>query len=329
MSDGGLQILDGTHLKAVDLALPAADHGANLTGARILDIAHSRLSSSLFGLSIPQTLNVSALSRIGVTDTDAFRSTEHGAEKAAQILRDYVTAITDELRDNPIVISVLDGSTLHLLLEDEDDFAMLAENLFTDLDVEDKGKIRKTEIRNALEQMGVEMGVPPFSEFPLLNDLLVKHGADGEEELGQAQFAQLLQSVLQDVEQELSKKNIISIQKIQVVNGFKLRQVLTKEEELSSIVEKVLQEKPEAKDGLGSVEILRSFLEKNAKDLGLPLIEVDEAVALLYDDVFADVVAKEKEGVELEKEELEKLLKEILDKFAEQLESNPLYQEFA
>ena len=65
--------------------------------------------------------------------------------------------------DNPLVVSVLDGSTLRLLLEDEDDFAMLAENLFTDLDVEDKGKISKSEIRNALVQMGVEMGVPPFS----------------------------------------------------------------------------------------------------------------------------------------------------------------------
>lgn len=65
--------------------------------------------------------------------------------------------------DNPIVISILDGSTLRLLFEDEDDFAMLAENLFTDLDVEDKGKISKSQIRSALVQMGVDMGVPPFS----------------------------------------------------------------------------------------------------------------------------------------------------------------------
>lgn len=64
---------------------------------------------------------------------------------------------------DPLVVSILDGNTLRLFLEDEDDFAMLAENLFTDLDVEDKGKLRKSEIRNALVQMGVEMGVPPFS----------------------------------------------------------------------------------------------------------------------------------------------------------------------
>lgn len=76
--------------------------------------------------------------------------------------------------DDPLVVSVLDGNTLRLFLEDEDDFAMLAENLFTDLDTEDKGKIRKSEIRNALVHMGVDMGVPPFSgllDFNIFNAL--------------------------------------------------------------------------------------------------------------------------------------------------------------
>lgn len=50
-----------------------------------------------------------------------------------------------------------------MFLDDEDDFAMIAEDLFTDLDAEDKGKISKNEIRNALVHMGVEMGVPSFS----------------------------------------------------------------------------------------------------------------------------------------------------------------------
>jgi len=54
---------------------------------------------------------------------------------------------------------------------------------------------------------------------------LKKHGADGEEELGQAQFAQLLQSVIQDLEVELSKKNFVFIQNIQIINGSKIRQV--------------------------------------------------------------------------------------------------------
>lgn len=40
---------------------------------------------------------------------------------------------------------------------------MLAEDLFTDLDYEDKGKICKSKIQNALLHMGVQMGVPPVS----------------------------------------------------------------------------------------------------------------------------------------------------------------------
>lgn len=67
--------------------------------------------------------------------------------------------------DTPIVVSILDGTMLKMFLEDEDDFAMLAENLFTDLDEEDKGKLCKSEIRKALVHMGVEMGVPPLSGF--------------------------------------------------------------------------------------------------------------------------------------------------------------------
>lgn len=65
--------------------------------------------------------------------------------------------------DDPLVVSILNGSTLRLYLEDEDDFALLAESLFTDLDVEDKGKIMKKEIQAALDHMGVEMGIPPPS----------------------------------------------------------------------------------------------------------------------------------------------------------------------
>ncbi|KAI4334832.1 hypothetical protein L6164_013541 [Bauhinia variegata] len=65
--------------------------------------------------------------------------------------------------NDPLVVTFLDGSTLRLFLKDEDDFAMLAQNLFPNFDFEDKGKISKSEMRNALVQMGVEMGVPPFS----------------------------------------------------------------------------------------------------------------------------------------------------------------------
>ncbi|KAL5082016.1 hypothetical protein RYX36_010437 [Vicia faba] len=194
------------------------------------------------------------LRSIAAISDDSFFSPENEYQplQASQFLNQYIAAIADELKGSPLVVSVLDGSTLRLLFEDEDDFAMLAENLFTELDVEDKGKISKSEIRNALVQMGVDMEVPPFSEYPQLNNLLSKHGADGEEELGQAQFAQLLQFVLQDLEVELSKKNFVFVQNIQIINGSKIRQLLANEKELNSFIEKASQEKLNAKDGLGS-----------------------------------------------------------------------------
>ncbi|KAJ7973480.1 Calcium-binding EF hand family protein [Quillaja saponaria] len=332
MSDGALTVVDGIQLRAVDLSLPESE--ISLTGAQILDLADSKASSSLYGLPLPENLKASALSRIGTEDVVAFRRKEFSTEEASEKLRDYVNAIADELKgsclqifyvDDPLVVSVLDGHTLKLFLEDEDDFAMLAENLFTDLDTEDTGKISKNEIRNALVNMGAEMGVPPFSEFPQLNDILRKQGAEGEEELGQAQFAQLLQAVVQELAEALARKHVVFIQNIKIINGSELRKLLADEKELNSIGEKILQEKQSARDGLGNLEIIRSFLERNAKELGLPVPEANEVVVLLYDDIFAAI--KEKDDAKLEKNEVGKLTKEILEKFAEQLQSNPVYHD--
>ncbi|KAF2298447.1 hypothetical protein GH714_023604 [Hevea brasiliensis] len=288
MSEGGMTVLDGTHLRSLQVSLPDSD--VTLTGAQVLDFAESKASDSLFGLSLPQCLKSSALHRVNVDDDISFRRSELTREAATSKLNDYLTAIADELKDNPLVVSILDGNTLRLFLEDEDDFAMLAENIFTDLDTKDKGKISKGELRNALVHMGVEMGIPPFEEFPLLNDILKKHGAEGEEELGQSQFAELLQPILQEVADSLAQKHVAFIHNIKIVNGSKLRK------------------------GLPGTK---------GKELGLPPSEANEAVILLYDAVFADVesgkCAAESEDV------FRDLVKEILEKFAEQLEANPVY----
>ena len=63
-------------------------------------------------------------------------------------------------------------------------------------------------------------------EYPLLNSILEKHGAEGEEELGQGQFALLLQNVLQELAEALAEKHTVLIQNIKIVNGYKLRKVV-------------------------------------------------------------------------------------------------------
>ena len=53
-----------------------------------------------------------------------------------------------------------------------------------------------------------------------------KHGAEGEEELGQAQFTELLRQVLQDIVDALADKHIIIIPNIKIIDGSKLRMVI-------------------------------------------------------------------------------------------------------
>ncbi|KAF4360401.1 hypothetical protein F8388_002727 [Cannabis sativa] len=320
MSDGPLTVLDGTHLQPLNLTLPPS-----LTGAQLLDLADSTASASLFGLTLPQTLKSSALQRINLRNDDVFLRTELTPEQASHTIKLYIDAIADELKDNPIVAAILDGKSIRLFLEDEDDFAMIAENIFTDLDAEDKGKICKSEVQSALVQMGVEMGVPPKSEFPLLNSILKKHGAEGEEELGQGQFALLLQNVLQELAEVLAEKPIILIQNIKIANGSNLRKLLADEKQVNYVVEKIEEEKNGAKQSSGIVELLRSFVEKNGSDMGIPPpSEANEAVTLLYDSVFADM-ENNKTASEVDRDGLFNLVKEILEEFADLLEANPVY----
>ncbi|KAE8678572.1 GDP-mannose 3,5-epimerase 1-like [Hibiscus syriacus] len=329
MSETGLTVLDGTHLRSLNPSLPELNDA--ITGSQLLEIADSKASTSLFGLSLPQNLKASALSRVidetfdDHDDDVTFRKAELKKDKASKFLSDYISAIANEMKDDPLVVSILDGNTLKMFLEDEDDYAMLAENLFTDMDIEDKGKICKSEIRNALVHMGVEMGVPPFSEFPLLNEILKKYGAEGEEELGQAQFAELLQPILQETADALSEKHVVVIHNIKVVNGSELRKVLADEKQFNDVSERVLLETESEKDGLRKTKLIRSFLEKHGKDFGLPPSESNEAVVLLYDAVFSEI--ENEKSVTRADNEFRELVKDILEKFAEQLEANPVFRD--
>lgn len=59
-----------------------------------------------------------------------------------------------------------------------------------------------------------------------------KHGAEGEEELGQAQFAEVLQPILKELSGALAEKPVAIIQNINVANGSKLKQVLNSQKSL-------------------------------------------------------------------------------------------------
>lgn len=65
-----------------------------------------------------------------------------------------------------------------------------------------------------------------WAELHLLSDILKKHGAEGEEEVGQAQFAEVLQSVLHELADTLAEKRIVVTHNVKVFNGSKIRKVI-------------------------------------------------------------------------------------------------------
>lgn len=99
-----------------------------------------------------------------------------------------------------------------------------------------------------------------------------------------------------------------------------IMQLLGDNQQLNNVVKKILQEKCSAKDESGNTKLIRDFLEKNGKDLGLPTAESNQ---FIYEEVFFPV-AHDKNNKELEKDELGTLVKEVLEKFADKLEANPM-----
>lgn len=95
MADGGLTVLDGTQLRSVDYSLQEPD--GTITGDRVLKLAESIASSSLFGLTLPESLKSSALSRLNVDDV-SFRRTELRIDQASAKIKDFISAIADELQ---------------------------------------------------------------------------------------------------------------------------------------------------------------------------------------------------------------------------------------
>ncbi|KFK24437.1 hypothetical protein AALP_AAs55697U000300 [Arabis alpina] len=289
----GLTILDGAVLRSIDLNLP--------------ELAFFKF----LNLSLPPHLTEAAISRVTAGDDVSFRLTELNPQQASEKLGVFVSAVADAIRDAPVVVLVLDGSTLKLFLEDEDDFAMLAENLFTDLDEEDKGKLCKSHIRTALSHMGV----PPLSD-----DIIKSHDADGDELLGQAQFAQLLQPVVQDIADILHHKPIPIVLNLDIFTGSRLRNILADEKKLNCILEKMMLQ---VSNDQGWAHLIKTLIENNGKELGLPPLSSDnEPVLLLYETIFSQLNNREKETTG---PGFIDALKDILAKFEELLEATPVY----
>ena len=101
-------------------------------------------------------------------------------------------------------------------------------------------------------------------------------------------------------------------------------QFLADQNKLDDLKEKLYKQILDCQKEQGCAEVIRSYLEKNGNELGLPPLEVNEAVPLMYNAIFADIESKCKD---FEKNEFRDLLKKILENFAEKLEVDPVFHD--
>eukprot|EP00249_Psilotum_nudum_P004337 c17856_g2_i1 orf=85-1095(+) len=333
MAEGGLKLLDGSQIaqglptvieKAEQRFQDLDTEGCGISTDQFLAAARSDVSALLFGITLPAERYERAVERLQLPDDDFSRMDRLTFTSK---LHDLLELVEAGFREEPLVVSVLDGSTIKTLLEDEDDFAMLAENLFTELDVDDSGKLSRKELRFALMQMGVEMGVPNPSATPdadaLLYSILKKHEVDSSEELGQAQFAKELQGILQELADSLASKPIVVILDVKVNNGHQLRKVLADCQLLSDITNDIFQELDINKDGKLNKSELCSIFESRGSQWGLPSKDENNISVQLYDEVFS-ILDTDNSGT-LDKDEFQVLVKGIFESFASQLELNPVF----
>ncbi|KAI5068104.1 hypothetical protein GOP47_0016449 [Adiantum capillus-veneris] len=282
----------------------------------------SLIHSPMCGFTLPSELLDRALV---AADFPADPTTTMDQALFCSKIWDLWHSIAAVLKDKPLVITRLDGTSIKVLLEDEDDFAMLAENLFTELDVEDTGKISPVTLKAALLQMGLEMGIPVPSATeeaePLISLILEKHKAVGE--IGQAQFAKLLQEILEDLAEHLALHPIAVILDVNVNNGSELKKLLADVELFSKVSDKMFDDFDSSRDGKLSRNELRHALESHGEEWGLPARETNEHVAQLYNDLFS--ACDGDNSGEIDKKEFQSLLREILQVFAEKLEKNPVF----
>lgn len=95
---------------------------------------------------------------------------------------------------------------------------------------------------------------------------------------------------------------------------------------MNKVVEKIYQERHCGNASTETAELVRSFLEKNGLEIGLPPSEANEAVVLLFNAVFADV-QNHQSALEVDRDEFANIVKEVLEKFAEQLAENPIFHD--
>ncbi|GBG72044.1 hypothetical protein CBR_g10979 [Chara braunii] len=247
-------------------------------------------------------------------------------------LRDVLLGIADGLADDPIVMALLTGDLINSILSDEDEFEVLATSIFSELDENDNGSISKSEIRSAVAQLGLEMGIPIPEGQPATDVVLHKiyekfniSTVEGDE-LDEEAFMVLLRKVMHDLAGELSENPVMIAQNVKVLNGTALRKILRDPLQLKDITDRLFDKLDKNDDDKLSNRELRPALRRLGMDIGIPdYCQGRDDIEKLFARVF-DKVDKDSNGV-IDQEEFADFVKGVLTGLAEDLEVYPIIVE--
>ena len=99
MADGGVVVLDGSHIRNalpnLERRLEARHLGEKVSGPEFIALAEAEASAILFDLGLPENLRALVLERTQFTDID---SLQFDRETVLRKLHDYLLALADELK---------------------------------------------------------------------------------------------------------------------------------------------------------------------------------------------------------------------------------------
>lgn len=254
-------------------------------------------------------------------------SEEVDRERFVAVSKEILQQIAGSLGANPMMTVALDGSRLTALLESEEEFGKLSSSLFDALDVDKSGQLSFSELKPALQELGLALGIPPAGvreEGDAIVAAAVAEYGHGKKELTRPEFSALLRDILSDIAAQLSSSPVLVSQSVKVLNGSRIRKLLGNEEELQKMADELFHEWDRSKTGRLSKADLTAGMKKLGLALGLPPPKARDADRV-YSHLF--VSADMDDSGFVDRKEFLDFMRLFFDQIASQLEKNPVVVE--
>ncbi|KAH9308931.1 hypothetical protein KI387_036842 [Taxus chinensis] len=213
------------------------------------------------------------------------------------------------------LLITFDGHLLHNYL--------LTPAFFTDAVAIFSRLSKTTDIKNALNKITMEQGMPPASHPWVMTNIVEEalRSCDQWPAMTETEFAEALRKVLMEVASRLKTRPLRMLHTITVYDGKSIFQFLNNKHRLEKALQMTWKSLPKEEHGKLSREYVRVALDMLAPPAGLPpwgaLQQMDEVVSQI-------LMKMEDGGVTLNRKEFKKLMIEILSSIMHSLETSPI-----